>query len=179
MSTSAKKTQLEINVLAHNTMAEYLPQLVEKVTSELSKFQGKQIFKVDDSLMEKCKSVCLGTFFDGKLSDGTHCYISYHVSKRKHSNHAYLAVKLCINGGSYDDRTAFTQYENFSADIFAYEDDKLGESMEVLFPESVDISEIRQTAAKAIEAAKAYDAILSQVHWKFRSTMNLQRLTNY
>ena len=178
MSTSAKKSQLEINVLAHNTMAEYFPRVVEKVVGDLSKFQGKQIFKVDGTPFEKFKSICYGTFFNGHLPDGTNLTVQFTVTQRKHSNHIYLAVKQCISGGNYEDRTAFTQYENYSSDIFDYENDKLGAKTDVIFPDFVDISVLRETAEKAREAAKVYSAALSQVHWKFRETMDLQRLTN-
>jgi len=173
-----KKSQLEVSVIAHNAMARFFPIARAAKVAHFSKFIGKSIFKVNGSLMEKCKETN-GFSFDGMIEDGTtHCSVQTWVSLRNYSSDAmYLTVKICVNGGSYDDNSYFCQYLTETSDIFKY-DGTLGAECTPYFPASFDLEAIKAAAKEAIEAAKVYESAMNKVPYQFRGLANVQRLTN-
>lgn len=172
-----KKTTAEIKCLSINTLHEHAKTFYEYEKAHFAQFIGKNIFKVDGSIKQKFEHESMKA--EGQLPDGTFYNVHYWFECR----HGYfdMKIKSCINGGKYDDKTYFCQYDDLQLTLF-----KTNEQGE-LQPIENDLSylDARYSAeeltkiAKDIEgAAKVYEKELSRMPYQFREIFYLQRLSH-
>lgn len=175
-----KKTQLEVNVIAYNEFYKHAKICFDYEKEFYSQFIGKAIFKVDGTIKEKYKHE--SQTFDYKLPDGTHFTCNYWF--RCEYGRFDINIKTCINGGSYDVKpvTAFCKYTEESYTMFDINAN--GEIVESAIlrdgPQVIEYNQndLLELAAKAKEAAEAYEKAAGEVPYIFRSVLGVQRLTN-
>lgn len=172
-----KKTALEIKVQALNMLNSYAKTYFEQATKHFEQFIGVEPYKVDGSL--KAKYVIKFEPCEGNTTDGTHYHVHAWIRERIYG--LYLEVKICINGGSYDEKpvTAFCQYENLSLLICNIEDGKLATRDIQSYDFSVQYNEgqILKAADNVKQAAEKYEAVLKTVPHYFRDILYIERLT--
>jgi hypothetical protein len=177
-TTTAKKSNTEIKVLAINTLYEYAEKFYNYEKEYLSKFIGVNVFKVDGSLKAKYDHEKLA--FKGQLSDGTYFDAHYWLSYR----HGYLdiCVKICINGGSYDVQptTAFCQYENTTITLFKTQDDKLTETNTDIsyLKERFNLQDLKAIATEIKEAEKQYEETAKKMPYIFNDVFYIGRVVS-
>lgn len=174
-----KKSQKEIKVLAINTLYEYAQQFLSYEKDHFKQFLGKNIFKVDGSVMAKYQHERMS--INTQLSDGTHVSANYWFESRYSFD---IVVKICVNGGSYDVQpvTAFTQYEQMTITIFDI-DKKDGSICEARQQEyewlnkRFTVEQLQQQAAEVQEIAKQYESASNAFPYLFKQTFDIERLT--
>lgn len=177
MTTQAKKTPLEVKVLALNLLQEYGQNFYNYEMLHFNKFTGQNIFKVDGSIKQKYDHEKQS--FRGQLNDGT--FVDIHYWFEKSSNYFDMCIKICVNGGSYDVQpsTAFCQYEKKTLTLFKL--DKEGNLIEPIQDDSFTthyiVDEILQAAENVKIAAEQYRKVLESVPYQFRDVLYLERLT--
>lgn len=173
-----KKTNLEVKVLAINTLYEYAQKFYEYEKKHFSQFIGKDIFKVDGSIKAKYEHERLS--FKGQLPDGT-WYNAHYWFESKYSFDIH--VKICVNGGSYDVKptTAFCQYEEISIKLFDIKDGSLieTESAPDFLNKRYEVSELIQQANEIKELAKRYEYEADKFPYIFKQVCDIQRLQRY
>lgn len=171
-----KKTPLQVKIQALNMLNEYSEKYFALATEHFYKFLGVDIFRVDGSI--KQKYVLTLPTFEGKLPDGT--FFNIHAWTKNTGYVLELNIKLCINGGSHDEKpsTAFCQYENAYFDICVVRDGKLAERERQPndFSLRYEEGDILTKAAEAEEAAKVYKNKLDKVPYQFRDILWLKNL---
>jgi len=178
MSTLAtKKTQAEIKVLAINTLYEYAEKYIAHEKARLSAFIGLDIFKVDGSFKAKYDAPKLSDKL--QLPDGTWVDAHYWFNSRNHG--LDINVKVCVNGGSYDDKpaTAFCEYQEQSFTLFNKEDGKLVEnnSDRSFLKKRYNVDEVTAIANEVKEAAKQFKQVADKMPYLFYDTFYLPRLS--
>lgn len=173
-----KKTNLEVKVLALNTLNEYAEQIYNYEKKHFSQFLGKDIFKVDGSLKQKYEHPKLE--FNGQMADGTFYSVSYWFTSAY--NHFDVNIKICINGGSYDVKptTAFCQYEETRPTLFEIE--KTGELKETTqqpndYSVRYDVASLEAKAAQIKAAAEQYRKASESLPYQFKDVLYIERLT--
>ena len=178
MKTETKKSNVEVKVIAINTLYKHAKEIISYEQEHFSQFIGKNIFKVDGSIKQKYAHEKLS--FKGE-TDGTRYNVSYYFEVR----HGYfdLRMTICVSGGSYDVRpsTAFCQYENLTITIFKTND--AGElanfANNLTYLDTVyTVKELSEIANEIKEAAKKYEEVESKMPHQFKSVFSIQRLCN-
>ncbi len=174
-----KKSQIEIKVLAVNTLHKYLLEFYAHEKSFYSQFVGQDIFKADGSVKKKFEHERLS--FSGFMEDGTHYDAHYWLSLA----HGYfdINVKICVNGGSYDVKpvTAFCQYENQSITLFKVIDGKLTVSENETdlsgFLITYKAEDLEKLALSIKEAARVYELESNKMPYIFKQVLGIERLS--
>ncbi len=174
-----KKSNVEVKVLAINTLYKYALLTIEQEINHFKKFIGIDIFKVDGSIKQKYINPD-SKVFEGKLEDGTY----YHVHSWYKVGYGCfdLCVKICINGGSYDVKptTAFCQYEEVRTTMFdLVEGSKLKETnTDRSYLQTVyNVEDLTRKAENVKNAAKVYETAQNSMPYIFRDVFYIERLT--
>lgn len=174
---ATKKSELEIKVMAVNLLREYALKYLKYELEHFNKFIGIDIFKVDGSIKQKYDHEKLS--FSGQLKDGS--WVDVHYYFNKYSTSMDMAVKICVNGGSYDTtpKTAFCHYEQLTVELYTLVENKLQASTadRNYLNERFDEASLLEKAAKVKQKAQEYEAALNSVNYLFRDVLNLYRLT--
>jgi len=170
-----KKSNLEVKILAINTLNEYAKKCFEYEKEHFSQFIGKNIFKVDGSIKQKFEHEKL--YFKGNLPDGTFFDVHYWFT----SSYSFdICIKICVNGGSWDvhPHTAFCQYETDKLELFALTKEKeLKESTrEGSNFTQYNIDDIIKGAKIIEEAKQNYEKALEHVPYIFRDVLYIKRI---
>jgi hypothetical protein len=177
MNTQTKKTQVEIKVLAINTLYAYAEKYINHEKARLTPFIGLDIFKVDGSFKMKYDSPKLSNKI--QLPDGT--FVNAHYWFTHYSNEFGINIKICVNGGSYDVRpeTAFCQYEEQYFTLFKKVDGKLVETEidREYLKKRYNVAELTSVANSIKEAAKLYELAAGKMPHLFNDVFFLQRLS--
>ena len=172
-----KKTALQIKIQALNMLNSYAQAYFEQATKHFEQFIGVEPYKVDGSL--KAKYVLKFEPAEGNTVDGTHYHVHAWMKERTYG--LDLEVKICISGGSYDDKpaTAFCQYESLSLMICIVKDGKLAARDIENYDFSVQYNEqqILNAAEEVKKAAERYEQALMTVPHYFRDILYIERLT--
>lgn len=166
---------LDQKVRAINTFNEYAEKLYNQAKEFFAPLEGTYPFKVDGSLLKKYSDFKLETY-EGKLPNGDH----YNVHGWIKVSYGYvdLNVKLCLHGGSYDDKTYFCIYEGNSFVICKVENGRLvrRDTDDPDFSTRYDTKTIEDAAEEVKKYAAMYDEELEKVPYQFRDVLYLQRL---
>ena len=176
--TPVKKSNVEVKVLAINTLYEWAEKFYQYEKQHFQQFIGKAIFKVDGSVKAKFDHEKMS--HKGQLPDGT--WVNAHYWFTSRYNSFDIHVKICVNGGSYDVKpsTAFCQYEEQTVELF-----KINEAGELVensndiswLKKRYDVAELTSTANDVKKAAEVYEAALNKMPWIFREVFYLERLS--
>lgn len=172
-----KKTALQIKIQALNMLNSYAQAYFEQATKHFEQFIGVEPYKVDGTL--KAKYALKFEPVKGKTVDGT----NYDVHAWMYSGNYSLDinVKICISGGSYEEKpaTAFCQYESLSLMICRIKDGKLAARDIENYDFSVQYNEqqILRAAEEVKKAAERYEQALKTVPYYFRDILYIERLT--
>ena len=171
-----KKSNVEVMALAINSLYEYAEKFYNYEMEHFNKFVGLDIFKVDGSIKQKYDHEKIS--FKGQLNDGTWVNVHYWFT----SSYSFdMHVKICVNGGSYDDKpsTAFCQYHETTLQLFDIKDGKLsecGRDKEYL-KTRYNVDELTELANKIREAANQYREIYDTMPHLFTDVFYLERLS--
>jgi hypothetical protein len=171
-----KKSSAEVKCLSLNTLYQYAKEFYEYEKAHFSQFIGKNIFKVDGSFKQKYEHDRMTA--KGQLPDGTFYGVHYWFEYSYHT--LKMRVKSCINGGTYDDKTYFCQYDDLTIYIFDTNDNnELQETQpDISYLDKRYNAEELTEISKQIElAALAYDLELSRMPHQFRQVFHLKRLS--
>ena len=173
-----KKSNVEVKVLAVNTLYEWAEKFYQYEKQHFQQFVGKAIFKADGSIKSKYEHQKIS--HEGRLADGTYVHAHYWFTSRYNSFDIH--VKICVNGGSYDDKpsTAFCQYEERAIELF-----KINEAGELVensndiewLKKRYDVAELTAIANDVKEAAKVYEAAHEKMPYIFQEVFYIERLT--
>ena len=171
-----KKSNVEVKVLALNTLYEYAKKFIQYEKEFYSKFIGINIFKVDGSIKAKYEHERLS--FRGKLPDGAFVDVHYWFN----SSYSFdIHIKLCINGGSYDDKpvTAFCQYEELTSTLFELKDNVLtAKDNDISYLDKrYNVEELTAKAKQVKELAEKYETLYNTFPYQFKDVFYLNRLT--
>lgn len=177
MKTTKKKSQIEIKVLAVNTLHKYSKKILQYEIEKLKALQGLDIWKVDGSLKQKYMYEALPEM-KGKLPDGTWYSVTYwhNMSAGEYG----IKVKVCVNGGSHEDRTAFCMYDEQSFYPFKIQDGKLllKEDFSYTWLDVVyNVADLQKKAAKIKALAELYEKERDKIYYDFHSALGIERLT--
>jgi hypothetical protein len=174
--SAPKKTNVEVKVLAINTLYKYAAIILKHEQEHFNKFLGIDIFKVDGSIKMKYEHEKLS--FKGQFEDKT-CYdVHYWYTKR--SSIFDITVKVCVNGGSYDVRpsTAFCQYEEMTFTLYDLENNNLKEctNNRNYLSDEFNVDELTAIANDIKQAAKVYEQALNKMPYIFKEVFSIQGL---
>ena len=170
---------LEIKILALNELSKAAKKEVSEYLYHYDKFVGLDIFKVDGSVAKKYKKE--STHVNKKLSDGSNLSIS--AWSKKFSNHFGVRVKICVNGGSYEETpsTAFCQYEDKFYSLYDLKNNELAKpEIGVFNRHSFPIfkaEKLLRMSNKAKKAAEKYRGLAKDIPYEFMDVLNVERLT--
>lgn len=177
MKTTKKKSQIEIKVLAVNTLRRWSKNILHYEIPKLKALEGIECFKIDWSFKSKY-AYDKHPEINGQMPDGTWYNVTYW---HEHSGNEYgIRVKLCLNGGSYDDRTYFCIYDEQSFFPFVIKEGKLISKPDYSYTwinKMFKVSDLEKAAAKVHALAERYERECDKVHYEFHSVLNIQRLT--
>lgn len=165
---------LEKHVLALNLLNNFAAQVCQHETAHLSKFIGCDVLKNDLTFKVKYKNPEKVTF-KGDTPEGVHYSGSYYFDNSKYG--IDLKMTMCINGGSYDNDTAFTIYEKTWVRLFDLKDALMHETKTERpdFNTQHNVEDIQALAEQAREARKIYENITSKIPYALHSILNIQR----
>lgn len=173
-----KKTNLEVRLLAVNTLNKYAKFILDHEVNHFSKFVGQDILTVNLKLKKKFEHESLPEF-SGFMDDGTHFSVNYWIEFTRYS--FSIHIKSCVNGGSYEDRTYFCQYYEDTFYPFSF-DNGLGilkltgnwnsDRINAVFNES----DLLSMAQEVIELEKMYDKKTANIPYQFREVLNIRKL---
>jgi predicted DNA binding CopG/RHH family protein len=174
-------TSLQAKILAINTGNEHSEKIINYELSQLSKFIGQNILKVDGSFKAKINHTLHENIKKQISAYGFEWWI--HTNYYFSANYSKLTinVKTCISGGGCDKNEVSTHciYHDNSIDLFKI--DGLGnlQPLEKQYFENrqFDETQILEAQTKIKEAAKEYEKILSSMPYEFRSVTGCERLT--
>lgn len=171
------KTNVEVKVLAINTLYEYAKLIIEHEKKHFNQFIGKDIFKVDGSLKAKYEHEKLT--FKGQMNDGT--WFNVHSWYQKYSSSFDLKIKVCVNGGSYDVKptTAFCQYEEISTTLYELDNNCLiASNRDYSYLDKVyNVDELTAISLEIEKAAKEYEKVKDKMPYIFNDVFYIKRLT--
>jgi len=106
-----KRSTLNIQTEGLSKVKTYTLEVLNHILPQLKKLEGIKIINADGSKSKKYYNV---TDYERQDEKGENVYTSYqyYIEYSKYS--VWLKVKICINGGSYDDNTAYCTYFNES-----------------------------------------------------------------
>lgn len=171
-----KKSQIEIKVLAINTLNQWTEQVYAYEKKHFAQFLGQNIFKVDGSVKAKFDHEKFS--FKGQLEDGTWVNANYWFTNA----HGYFSihVKICVSGGSYDVKpaTTFCQYEETAPTLFQVKDGLLIETTQEQSDYSIryDVADLQSKAQAIKEAADAYEVVADTMPNQFKDVLFIQHL---
>ena len=157
-----------------NLLNKYAPQVITQVKNQLDRFIGKPIFKADGSWR--------------KVVDWNHPEIKVYGNGKSVSvmswlkqeyGYVRLYIKICHNGGKYEDNTYFCIYQEASIDLYtADENGNIGllDLDLTRFDVRYDLAEMQKQADKAKALAKKFEAEADKVPWQFRDVLDVPRL---
>lgn len=179
MKTETKKSNVEVKVIAINTLYKYAKDIIAYEKKHFDQFIGKGVFKVDGSIKQKFDHEKLT--FKGNLNDGTYYDVHYWFDVR--SSYFDVNIKVCVNGGSYDviPATAFCQYDTLNTTL--YQLDKEGGLIQcerdyTYLDKVYNVTELSEIANEIKDAAKKYEQAASKMPYIFESVFYIQRLCN-
>lgn len=179
LSAITKKSQVEIKVLAINTLYEYSKQIAEYEYNHFKQFVGIDVFKVDGSVKLKYKHDRLT--FKGQMKDKTWYSADYYLKITSDSLEVH--VKICVNGGSYDVKpsTAFCQYEDKIIHILDAKNCVLQDTKIDLdyLDERFNVESLNKIAAEVRKAAEIYEIELKKMPYLFKDVFYLERLSRH
>ncbi len=177
-TTTQKKSNVEIKVLAVNTLYEYAEKYILHEYNRLKPLIGLDIFKVDGSFKAKYDAPKLSDKL--QLADGTWVNAHYWFNNNKYGFDIH--VKICVNGGSYDvtPTTAFCQYQEQSFTLF--EKDENGRIKETntdrqWLKKRYDVAELNAISAEIKQAAKEYEKTYDKMPHLFKDVYYIERLS--
>lgn len=157
-----------------NLLADHFPAIFKNEQIRFADIQGKKAAKADGSLIEKLKPAPRSNILNGDHPNGRFTLTWYIEATNKA---ICLRSRLSVTF-SYGDGDCDVMYENFSANLCEYVDDKVGPLFESeLMPERYDHAQILEAAKAAEVAAEAYNKALASVPYQFRESLYLKRLT--
>jgi hypothetical protein len=162
---------------AVNYLYEYIPQIVAEAKRQLDPHIGKPIFRADGSWR---KSVNWNPEeIKKQLPNGDWLSVTYYIYKPfSMSDYLNLCIKVCLNGGKYENRTAFTIYEETAIEI--YKLDKEDNIIET----TIDLDQWNQRfnaddlvkQAEVVEVKhKELQAEIDKIHYRFRDSLYIPR----
>lgn len=165
-------------VEAVNFLYEYTPQIVKKVKSKLDAFIGKPLFKADGSWRKSVNWEY--ETIKKQLPNGDWLNVSYSVRKPfSMSDYLSLDIKICLNGGSYENRTAFTIYQETG--VVLYNLDKEDNIIDVdidldQWNERFDADELVRQSEVINAKVKELESEISKVHYRFRDGLYIPHI---
>jgi hypothetical protein len=174
-------TSLQAKILAININNKNSEGILNFELSQLSKYIGQSILKIDGSFKAKINHV--------KMEAKKSKFPAYGFQWWEHTDYYFTAnynkltinVKTCVSGGGCDQNQVNTHciYETNTIDLFKI--DGLGnlQPIEKQYFENKQFNEadILEAQAKIKQAAKEYEIILSSMPYEFRHVTNCERLT--
>ena len=178
MNNTIKKSNIEVKVIALNTLNEYAEKIILHELNHFTKFIGKDVFKVNGTITQKYENEKLD--FKGTLPDGTHYTAHSWLSFSRYSG-LQVTVKICVNGGSYDvhPSTAFCQYEQLTTTLLNTDNGVLLETNNDFsyLKKRYDIKELIAISKEIENAAKVYEDIYNKMPYQFTDVFYISRLT--
>jgi hypothetical protein len=172
-----KKSNLEVRILAVNTLNQYAKAIIDHEVNHFRQFVGLDILKTDLSIKKKFQHESLPEF-SGILDDGTHFCVNYWIECSQYSFR--INIKSCVNGGSYEDRSYFCEYYKDVFYPFDFRDGILCENVneqanriEQLFNET----DLLIMAEEVKKLEKEYSEKLANIPHQFREVMDIRRLS--
>lgn len=180
-----KPEQFDILYLAWQCLERAAVAIVKYETEQHAPHYGKKVYSVNGSILDKFKhphapgySADKGTretWKHGVYWNMTHYWITAQYDEIR------VHVKTCVNGGSYEDNSAWTQYAEQSYTIAANAGNILTELPEEKRPliETLEHPAVIRGHADATKALqKQYEEARGKVDARFHSTLNIYRLTH-
>lgn len=96
--------ELKLEILATNAIKEYAKIAIAHLLPQLNPFINKKVFLSDGSKAKGFNP----TFATIKTFEGMHVTAQSYL--KSHYGRLELRIKLCFNGGSHEERTAFCKY---------------------------------------------------------------------
>lgn len=177
MKAKKEFTQLELKVLAVNTLQLHAKRILDYEIEQLTKLVGIDCFKVDGSLKQKYMYPNLKRISEkfGK----NWLTVDYWSDKTEYDYRIH--VKICINGGSYDvsPSTAFCIYQDESYYPFDIKDGKLkAKTNDYSFLNEVfSVEKLEVLSDKVKEIATQYEKMRDKIDYRFHGVLNIERLT--
>lgn len=173
---------LDKKTMAVNLLNKYGAEILNYEIKHFEQFEGLDIFKNDMTIKKKYQHEAHPQI-EGKTKEGFFYYVSYYIENRSGSFGA-LRIKICLNGGSHEENTAFAIYENLTLYPYDIKQNKININRKGYGLNAGDLpqynaEEMQEQAKKVQEIAKKYEEALANIPYQFRDILNVQRLTNY
>jgi hypothetical protein len=175
-------TSLQKKTLAINLLNKYGAEILKYEIQHFEKFEGIDIFKNDMTIKKKYEHDQYPEI-KGKTPEGYFYQVSYYLSNQNGS-FGSLRIKICLNGGSQEERNSFAIYEDLTLYPYNIKENKINIDRNAYGLNEGDLpqynaEEMQEQAKKVEELAKQYEKAVSNVPYLFRNILNVQRLTNY
>jgi len=175
-------TTLQKKTLAVNLLNKYGLEILNYEIKHFEKFEGIDIFKNDMTIKKKYEHD-QHPEIKGKTPEGYFYHVSYYLSNQN-TSFGSLRIKICLTGGSQEERNSFTIYEDLTLYPYNIKENKINIDRNAYGLNEGDLpqynaEEMQEQAKKVEELAKQYEKAVSNVPYLFRNILNVQRLTNY
>lgn len=179
--SQVEATSLQAKILAVNTVNAHTEQIVNHELSQLNKYIGQNILKVDGSFKAKINHVKIDIEKINITAFGCSWWIESNYYFSASHSRLTLNIRTCVSGGGYDKNGVNKHciYENNRIDIFNIDNAGKLQAIEDFSYINAQYNEAEiLEAKKAIEkAAEQYRQALKLMPYEFQAVTYCERLT--